>query len=257
MWNRGPWVRKTYRRVRQLSRRDFLKTVTSIATLLPAASVSHLAAGQGSLKKSKPPLRWKIHEVAKIPHGYQVAVADVNGDGKPDILALSSQENIIEWYGNPGWRARPITTRTYGNISLAPFFHQGQPSRGIALATDFSLDDSTRGGNLWWASPPTSPDAEWPLTQIGQVPTSHRLRWADIDGDGRQELIDTPLLGRGAHAPEYAVGSPLTWFAMPEEMQRGHASALDEARRPWESHLIDDSLTVIHGVVIMDWDGDG
>lgn len=216
-----------------------------------------MRAGQGGPKKAKPPLSWKIHDVARIPHGYQVAVADVNGDDRPDILALSSEEHIVEWYENPGWKPRPITTKTSGNISLAPLFGNGHPSQGIALATDFSLDDSTRGGNLWWASPPASPDAEWPLISIGQLPTSHRLRWADLDGDGRLELVDAPLLGRGAHAPDYAVGSPLTWFAMPEEMLRGHSSALDQAPATWQSHLIDDSLTVIHGLLITDWDGDG
>ena len=67
-------------------------------------------------------IRWQPHTVAQIPSGYQVAVADVNGDGRPDILALSSEESIVEWYENPSWKARPITTLTRHNISLAPCF---------------------------------------------------------------------------------------------------------------------------------------
>src|SRR5690348_18252623 len=31
------------------------------------------------------------------------------------------------------------------------------------------------------------PDEEWNLTLIGRIPGSHRLHWADLDGDGRQE----------------------------------------------------------------------
>lgn len=249
-------LKKTVHAINRITRRDFLKTAATGATLSPWALRSRLSAGQGKQKKSKAPLRWQIHEVAKIPHGYQVAVADVNGDGKPDILALSSQEHIVEWYENPGWKARPITTKTSGNISLAPLFGKGNQHQGVALATDFSLDDSTRGGNLWWAAPPASPDTEWPLAPIAQLPTSHRLRWADIDGDGRMELIDAPLLGRGARAPDYAVGSPLTWFAMPQEMPPRHSSGGDEPQAQWDSHLIDDALTVIHGLRVLDWDGD-
>ena len=130
-------------------------------------------------------LKWREHPVAKIPNGYQVAVADVNGDGKPDILALSSEKSVVEWYENPGWKARPITTQTKNNISLAPLTWKGYAGHGLALATDFHLEDSSRGGNLWWASPGNSPDSEWRPTSIGTVPTSHRLRWADFDGDGR------------------------------------------------------------------------
>ncbi|HEV2492644.1 MAG TPA: FG-GAP-like repeat-containing protein [Terriglobia bacterium] len=201
--------------------------------------------------------RWKIHPVASIPHGYQVAVADVNGDGRLDILALSSEESIVDWYENPSWTPRHLTARTHGNISLAPLFRQGYPSRGVALATEFSLEDSTAGGSLWWATPPASFDLEWPLKWIGRLPASHRLRWADLDGDGRLELVDAPILGPGARAPDYAVGAPLTWYAEPEALLSPHASAGAESSAEWEPHLIDSSLTVIHGLNILDWDGDG
>lgn len=202
-------------------------------------------------------VQWQIHPVAKILNGYQVAVADVDGDGKLDILGLSSVESIVEWYGNPSWKARDITTETTGNISLAPLFRPGYPASGIALASAFALDDSEHGGEIWWAEPPVSKDSQWPMSLLGQIPTSHRLRWANLDGSGRLALVDVPLLGAGAKAPDYRVGSPITWFEMPEVQLRGHLSAGHPEPNDWTPHLVDDSLTVVHGVHIMDWDGDG
>jgi hypothetical protein len=202
-------------------------------------------------------VRWKAHTVAEIPSGYQVAVADVNDDGRLDILALSSEESLVTWYENPSWKARPITTATRHNISLAPLFRSGYPQRGLALASDFALNDSTSGGNVWWGDPGNSLDSEWSLRLLGRIPTSHRLRWADLDGSGRLGLVDVPLLGYGAKAPYYNVPAPLTWFETPEPLLRGHVSATDTGKGEWVPHLIDDSLTVVHGVHVMDWDNDG
>ena len=202
-------------------------------------------------------IQWQTHEVAKIPEGYQVAVADVNGDGCLDILALSSAKNVVEWYENPAWKPRPITTTTHKNISLAPLFHPWYPARGLALASDFALDDSTHGGSLWWAAPAADWDQEWRLRPLGRIPTSHRLRWANLDGMGRLGLVDAPLLGFGAVAPDYKAPAPLTWFEMPEIYWRGHASAKETPPTEWPSHRIDEALTVVHGLNVLDWDGDG
>lgn len=194
--------------------------------------------------------------MASIPEGYQVAVADVNGDGRPDILALSSSENIVEWYQNPSWEARPVTTATERNISLAPLFDRGHFAQGMALASGFYLEQSDRGGNIWWATPSPSLQAEWSLTLIDRIPTSHRLRWADLDGDGRLELVDVPIVGAGSKAPDYSVPSPITWFEMPQKLLPGHGESMVASNR-WAPHQIDRSLTLVHGVLVMDWNKDG
>lgn len=210
-------------------------------------------------------VRWRAHPVAKIPHGYQLAVADPSGKGQPDIFALSSEESIVEWFKNPaslpnvgqGWTPHPLTTATQKNISLAPLFRAGYPFRGMALASGFSLDDTSGGGDVWWAEPSTDLDAEWNLRGVARIPTAHRLRWADLDGDGKLELVIVPLLGAGAVPPDYGVGAPITWLETPDAMLRGHVSAEDRAPGEWAAHLVDNSLHVVHGVLAMDWEGDG
>jgi hypothetical protein len=236
---------------------QFILCVLAVVLMLSGGALSSKAAQAKPLARGRKMLCWRTHLVAQIPNGYQVAVEDVNGDGKPDILALSSVESLVAWYENPSWTAHPITTATSKNISLAPLFKLGYPARGLALASDFALEDSHSGGEIWWAVPPSSPNAEWSLGLIGRLISTHRLRWADIDGDGGPELVAAPLLGYGAEPPDYRVGAALTWFELPETLLRGHVAAGEQAPPAWAAHLIDDSLPVVHGIHVMDWDDDG
>jgi hypothetical protein len=234
------------------SRRTFLKTVLGAGSALAGFSI-----GLGAQAGKKRP-RWRAHTVAKIPQGYQVAVADVDGDDRLDILALSSGQNIVDWYQNPSWRARSVTTSTEKNISLAPLFRRGYPAHGMALASGFDLNHPERGGgDIWWAQPGASLDAQWSVTLIGRIPASHRLRWADLDGDGRLELVDVPIVGAGSRPPDYSVPAPITWFGMPERLLTGHAERSRQQSNKWVPHLVDDSLNLVHGVHVMDWNGDG
>jgi Aldos-2-ulose dehydratase, beta-propeller domain/FG-GAP-like repeat/FG-GAP repeat len=235
----------------QLTRRTFLKTALGAGGVLAALSTARVpASAEGNMK-------WRAHTVAGIPQGYQVAVADVDGDGRLDILALSSEQNIVDWYRNPSWRARSITTSTQKNISLAPLFRPGYPARGVALASGFNLNRAEEGGEIWWAQPGASPDAEWSVTLIGRIPGSHRLRWADLDGDGRLELVVVPIVGAGSRPPDYAVPAQITWFGMPQTLMAVHAETTGLESNQWTPHLIDDTLNLVHGVHVMDWNGDG
>ena len=44
---------------------------------------------------------------ANFPGAYQVEVADVNGDKKPDIVAVGG--STCAWYENPTWKKRIVT----------------------------------------------------------------------------------------------------------------------------------------------------
>jgi Aldos-2-ulose dehydratase, beta-propeller domain/FG-GAP-like repeat/FG-GAP repeat len=233
------------------SRRTFLKTALGAGTALASFSIG----GAAQAGKGRP--RWRAHTVAKIPSGYQVAVADVDGDGRLDILALSSAQRVVDWYQNTSWPERSVTTSTEKNISLAPLFQPGYPARGLALASGFNLDRAEEGGDIWWAWPGASLEAEWTVTRIGRISGSHRLRWADLDGDGRQELVVVPIVGAGSRPPDYSVPAQISWFEMPEALLAGHATAARQQSIKWTPHLIDDSLNIVHGVHVMDWNGDG
>ena len=86
------------------------------------------------------------------------------------------------------------------------------------------------------------PKQPWKLTEIDRLPTSHRLRWADIDGSGKKVVINAPLTGEHAEAPDYRGHVPLVYYRPGE----------------WKRVQIDDrNEGIVHGITVTDWDGDG
>ncbi len=83
-------------------------------------------------------------------------------------------------------------------------------------------------------------------TRSTPSPLLDRLRWADIDGDGRKELIDLPLFGTGSSGTAHAGAVRLEAYFIPKD-----------PRGAWSSKILDDKrLEVAHGLEIVDWDGD-
>ena len=139
---------------------------------------------------------------SNLPGGYQVEVADVNGDRKPDIIALGG--STCAWYENPTWKKRIVTTgnQTPGIISTATADLDGDGKAEIAIAYDFEMNEPTRG-KLALAVQGSGGDEPWKLVPIADLGSIHRLRWGDIDGDTKLDLVVAPIFGRQAKPPHY------------------------------------------------------
>jgi hypothetical protein len=108
-------------------------------------------------------------------------------------------------------------------------------------------------------SPANSLDSEWPLALARPDPHLPPIALGRTwTGAAAWAWWTFPCWGYGAKEPGYdsslrrSPGSNL-----PSHSGAGTLSATDTGQGEWPSHLIDDSLTVVHGVHIMDWDNDG
>jgi hypothetical protein len=191
--------------------------------------------------------RFKSHLVGWLPGGYKVAVVDIDRDGKPDIVGLATTPSCLAWYKNPTWEKHLLTSGAKDFIDLTPHDIDRDGRIDLAIADDFGMSRTSSGGLVHWLQCPQDPTQEWPMHAIGAEPTSHRLRWADVDGDGRKELVVAPIMGRNAKAPLWDVGVRLAFYRIPEP----------PTTEPWKPIVIDDRLTVLHGLCIVDWDRDG
>ena len=126
-----------------------------------------------------------------FPDGYQVEVADVNGDRKPDIIALGG--STCAWYENPTWKKRIVTAgkQTPGIISSATADLDGDGKAEIAIAYDFEMNEPTRG-KLALAVQGSGSDEPWKL-----VP-DRRCRQHSPPALGRHRRRHEARPGRGA-----------------------------------------------------------
>ena len=160
-----------------------------------------LAAGPAPFT-SDGPLTFREQEIARdFGVGYALAAGDVNGDKRVDILAISGTELV--WFQSPGWEKTVILgagVTTADNVTLAPHDIDGDGRLDVALGAGWTRQNT---GTLQWVkqNPPGTTPA-WEVFPIAAEPTLHRIKWADVDGDKKLELIVAPLHGQGAKGAE-------------------------------------------------------
>ena len=214
-------------------------TQARIAVCLISISlfVPHIADGTTS------PLRFAEHTIgADLRGGYQVVATDINHDGKPDLIALASGMNELVWFENPGWQRRVLVGNISRAINCAAWDIDGDGIPEIALAHEFANDPARSSGVVSLLRHKGDPAQPWEMTEIDRLSTSHRLRWMDIDGNGKKVLLNAPLAGATVKPPDYKGAVPLVFY------------------RPgsWKREVISEELEgVLHGVFITDWEKDG
>ena len=142
---------------------------------------------------------------------YAVTVADVNGDQKPDVVAVT--EDAVIWYENPSWRKHDVirgkTARD--NVCIQPHDIDGDGRVDFALGAGWRPPDTKNPSTLQWLG--RDGQGNWQVHPIAfEEPTLHRIRWGDVKGTKRKQLVVAALQGRGTKGPARA-GQGATAFA--------------------------------------------
>lgn len=184
------------------------------------------------------------HPVAAgLKGGYQVVVTDMNRDGKPDLIGLAQGLTELSWYENPTWKRHIIAGGLNKMINLAAIDIDADGTPEIVVAHEFANQAKNSIGIVSLLQRrKDAPDAAWSVTEIDRIPTSHRLRVANLGPGMGRVVINAPLTGTKAEAPDYRDKAPLVYYA-PGNWMRQIIARDDEG--------------VVHGILVMDWNGDG
>ncbi len=189
-------------------------------------------------------VQFRTHLIeGKIPGGYSVLVTDVNHDGKPDVIGMTSRITELAWYENPSWERHVVIHDMTGLVNMAASDIDGDGIPEIAIQNEFSMVAAKSPGLVWLLRHQGDPREPWKSTKVDALITSHHVAWADVDGDGKMELINAPLIGPKALAPKYEDHVPLVYYRVPKDLQA-----------EWNRKVIDDQLYgVLHRVRVVKW----
>jgi len=183
--------------------------------------------------------RFEEHLLASdLKGGYQVVAFDVNRDGRTDVIALASGMEDLVWYRNPGWERHVLASGLRRMINLAAC--EGVDE--IVVAHAFENTPKWSIGIVSVLTPGADRSGPWSVREIDRLTTSHRLRCADIDGSGRKAIINAPLAGAKADAPDYRDSVPLVYY-WPGQWKR--------------ITIGNENRGVMHGIFIEPWERKG
>lgn len=148
------------------------------------------------------------------------AVGDLNGDGRPDLIAGGHRSGGLVWYENPTWKKHVIAAAG-------------------AFSTDGEVADIDRDGDndvvaltakelVWYENP------GWAAHPIDSV-VLHDIEVADLDGDGRPDIVGRDQGAFGGHKGDtlhiYLQTAPFEWKHRTVKIPDGEGLLLADINR--------------------------
>ena len=175
--------------------------VSSFSCLLVASMYASIAAAADPPAGGDIPTPKFERQVidANIQIGYGIAIGDVDGDGKPDILLADKKQFV--WYRNPDWKrfvmAEDLTPQD--NVCIAARDIDGSGKVSVAVGAGWNPNettDPTKSGAVFYLIRPKDPTQHWEPVRLHHEVTTHRMSWVQVTG-GKFQFVVLPLHGLG------------------------------------------------------------
>jgi hypothetical protein len=146
------------------------------------------------------PRRFRTVLLDQRPGTIHVPIVDLNGDSRPDIVALISQEhevveaflNLPEGFQKVTLHASPDPSFGSSGIQLVDF--DGDTDTDIVLSNGDTFDSYLIKPYHGIQLLRNNGEAKFTLERIADMPGVHRALAADMDGDGDQDIVAAALL---------------------------------------------------------------
>jgi len=208
--------------------------------------------GEVSWLERTGPWEFRRHVLLELSGAINVCIADFNGDGRPDIAALISQqwEEVYYFQNEGGGRFTPrriwgSTNEDYGSsgLSVGDLNRDGRPDLVFSNGDGFG-PAATPGPRPWhglqWFE--NLGDGNFRHRRIGPLPGAYSPIVVDLDGDGHPDVVASAAYSDWNNKNRNVVS--LMWFK-------------NDGRTNFEPHILarepKDLITLAAG----DFDGNG
>ena len=176
----------------------------------------------------------------QISIGYGLAIGDVDGDKKPDIL-MADQKQFV-WYRNGDWKrfvmAENLTERD--NVCIAARDIDGDGKVEVAVGANWNpseTNDPKKSGSVHYLIRPKDPTQKWEAIELHHEVTIHRMKWVKVNKTNYQ-LVVVPLHGLGNKNGE-GNGVKIWAYDIPKN-----------PKAEWKRNLVDSTMHLTHNFEI-------